>query len=389
VHGLWLFLHYFFLSICLCGKLFDAFFIFAQTVVHVPSLLPLLHHQLRLNNINLMSLLASFRALTLIPYLFLYARFCLGATVDEWRSRSIYQVITDRFALSQGTLWMPCHTDLGPYCGGTWRGILENLDYIQGMNFDAIWISPVVAQLPQLTPDGWSYAGYWQQDLYTINSRYGSLDDLHALIDAVHERGMFFMMDIVVNHMAFSGAANNIDYSILNPFNDAKYYHHYCEMDYSGKNLTSLEECWLGSWFVPLADLRTEDQAVQEIFGDWIEEMVANYSVDGLRIDAGVNVQPDFFTDFVKRAGVFATTEVYLSDDSSACKWQETSGSILNYPLYWPLSSAFTHGGNISGLVDMMESEKSNCRDTTVLGTFSEVSASAPAQRRRDWTDRA
>lgn len=249
---------------------------------------------------------------------------------------------------------------------------MNNLDYIQGMNFDAIWMSPIVAQLPQSTPDGTSYASYWQQNLYGINNKFGSAQDLYNLIDAIHARGMYFMMDIVVNHMAYNGAVDEIDYSVLDPFNDQKYYHNYCEMDYSAKNTTSLEECWLGSWYVPLADLRTEDEIVQQMFGDWIHEMVSNYSVDGLRIDAGANVQPDFFTGFVESAGVFATTEVYLDNDTTACVWQETAGSILNYPIYWPLTDAFQDGGSISDLADMMTSQKTSCKDTTVLGTFSE-----------------
>ena len=299
-----------------------------------------------------------------------------GASIDEWRARSIYQVMTDRFALSENTIWMPCHTEIGPYCGGSWRGIMENLDYIQGMNFDAIWVSPVTAQLPQYTKDGRSYAGYWQQDLYTLNPEFGSLDDFHNLITAVHERGMLFMLDIVTNHMAwnsYEGTVQDIDYSIMRPFNDVKYYHDYCNIDYSGDNLTSLEDCWLGSDYVPLPDLRTEDQEVQDIFGDWIEQMVANYSIDGLRIDAGVNVEPDFFTGFVKKAGIFATAEVYHSNDSVACMWQETAGSILNYPLYWPLTAAFQINGDFSKLTDMITSERAVCQDTTAMGTFSEV----------------
>lgn len=302
-------------------------------------------------------------------------RVSLGATLEEWRDRSIYQVMTDRFAITSGTPFTVngCPTALGPYCGGTWAGLMENLDYIQGMNFDAIWMSPIVAQLPQLTPDGRSYAGYWQQDLYSINYNFGSADDLHALIDEIHRRGMYYMMDVSVNHMAFSGAADKIEYSVLNPFDDEKYYHPYCELDYSGKNLTSLEVCWLGSWFVPLVDLRTEDKAVQDIFGSWIKEMVANYSVDGLRIDTGVNVEPSFFTDFVESAGVFATAEIYLSNDTEACKWEETVGSIINYPLYWPLVAAFTPYGSYDDLTAMMEAQKSSCKDTTALSTFSEV----------------
>lgn len=323
-----------------------------------------------------MSSSALSRALTLASAFLCCLSTASGASVDEWRSRSIYQVMTDRFAWADDAIstFAPCQTQLGIYCGGSWRGVMDKLDYIQGMGFDAVWISPIVNQMPQVTPDGSGYAGYWQQDLYTINTNYGGLDDLHALVDAVHSRGMFIMMDVVVNHMAFSGAANNIDYSVMNPFNDEKYYHSYCEMDYSGDNLTSLEKCWLGSWFVPLADLNTEDKEVQSMFGDWIEGLVSNYSVDGLRIDAGVNVDPEFFPDFVKRAGVFSTAEVYLSDDETACKWQDTVGSILNYPQYWAITDAFkSTDGSMSDLKDTLASVQKNCKDTTSLGTFSEV----------------
>jgi hypothetical protein len=71
----------------------------------------------------------------------------------EWKARSIYQVLTDRFATSGPTDPDP-DIDISnrPYCGGTWQGIIEKLDYIQGMGFDAVWISPV----SKLELDDWS-----------------------------------------------------------------------------------------------------------------------------------------------------------------------------------------------------------------------------------------
>lgn len=61
-------------------------------------------------------------------------------TAAEWREASIYQVLTDRFATTDGT---SPNCDISNYCGGTWKGIENKLDYIQGMGFDAVWISPV------------------------------------------------------------------------------------------------------------------------------------------------------------------------------------------------------------------------------------------------------
>lgn len=53
----------------------------------------------------------------------------------DLRYRSIYQVVTDRFARSDGQN-PPCDPSLRDYCGGTWRGIATKLDYIQEMGFD-------------------------------------------------------------------------------------------------------------------------------------------------------------------------------------------------------------------------------------------------------------
>ncbi len=67
-----------------------------------------------------------------------------------WKRLSIYQLLTDRFARPSDALGNESHhagseSNLRKYLGGTWRGIIEKLDYIQGMGFDAIWISPVVS----------------------------------------------------------------------------------------------------------------------------------------------------------------------------------------------------------------------------------------------------
>lgn len=63
---------------------------------------------------------------------------------EAWKKRSIYQVLTDRFAVADyGNGGPSCDYKNGKYCGGTWQGIISKLDYIQGMGFDAVWISPV------------------------------------------------------------------------------------------------------------------------------------------------------------------------------------------------------------------------------------------------------
>jgi alpha-amylase len=61
-----------------------------------------------------------------------------AATPAEWRTRIVYQVMTDRFALTDNSTTAPCNTAEQVYCGGTWQGIINKLDYIQDMGFTAV-----------------------------------------------------------------------------------------------------------------------------------------------------------------------------------------------------------------------------------------------------------
>lgn len=76
-----------------------------------------------------------------------------AASRDQWLGRSIYQVVTDRFARSDNSTTAPCDAGMGKYCGGTLQGIIYKLDYIQELGFDAIWISPVQKQESTRTAD--------------------------------------------------------------------------------------------------------------------------------------------------------------------------------------------------------------------------------------------
>jgi alpha-amylase len=67
---------------------------------------------------------------------------------------------------------------------------MYNLDYIQGMGFDAIWISPMSAGVTGNTGDGSDYTGYWVTDMATPNPNFGTKDDLIALSNELHNRGI-------------------------------------------------------------------------------------------------------------------------------------------------------------------------------------------------------
>ncbi|KAK1757540.1 glycoside hydrolase family 13 protein, partial [Echria macrotheca] len=320
-----------------------------------------------------MSLLFIMRRVGLLVFLVLLslAQRAAALTAAEWRKQSIYQVMTDRFARSDMSTTAPCDTAKQVYCGGTWKGLISKLDYIQGMGFTAVWISPVTKQMEGETKDGSSYHGFWQQDIWSLNSAFGTRDDLIELSAALHARGMYLMVDMVTNHMAYRGCGSCVDYSLLKPFSSSAYFHPFCFIDYD--NQTSVENCWQGSNTVSLPDLRTENSDVRRIWNDWVSNMVSAYSVDGIRMDSAKHVEPSFWAGFRQAAGVYILGEVYNGDPEYVMPYQQYLDGLLDYPsYYWILQAFGSTTGSISQLVDGINTMKNGGKDTSLYGSFIE-----------------
>lgn len=243
------------------------------------------------------------------------------------------------------------------------------------MGFTAVQISPVVHNIEDDTSVGEAYHGYYQDDLYSVNEHFGTADELTKLSDELHSRDMYLLVDVVVNDMA--QAFNNsipppVDYSLFEPFDKEDYFHSYCNVT-EWTNETNYQDCWLYPYGVALADLDTESETVVKMFGTWIKELISNYTIDGVRIDAAKHVNNDFLPAFVEAAGVFALGEVLTGAVEDFCPYQ-TNGylpGMPNYLEYYPLISVF-NGGQMSTLADMREQARSSCNDTLALGSFVE-----------------
>ena len=126
---------------------------------------------------------------------------------QDWRDQMIYFLLVDRFnnpsSPPKGN--DPCNT----YQGGNFRGIREQLDYLKDLGAGAIWVSPVLANPPWFK-DYWG--GYGIQDFLHVEPRFcsdpaGASHDIEiadnefrSLVDDIHARGMYVILDIVINH---------------------------------------------------------------------------------------------------------------------------------------------------------------------------------------------
>jgi glycosidase len=101
-----------------------------------------------------------------------------------WKESTVYQIYPASFK-STGSGSIPGWGDI--------KGVTSKLDYLKKLGVDIIWTSPIYKS-PQVD------MGYDISDYNDIDPRYGKLEDVDELIAALKQRGMKFMMDLVVNH---------------------------------------------------------------------------------------------------------------------------------------------------------------------------------------------
>ena len=261
--------------------------------------------------------------------------------VDDWersdlREDSIYFVITTRFYDGDTGNNVHCwddskanNPDSDPAWRGDFQGLIDKLDYIKALGFSAIWITPVVTNA-----SGYDYHGYHALDFGSVDVRYESDGATYQdLIDAVHDKGMKIIQDVVWNHSSnfgeeelckmfdkvyddlsdletadcmqvVSGSELNTAYPSYDNLNaDAQFQarldimkdlknngHDTAETYHRERNMgygTSLEQ--QGSMAGDCVDINTENPVVANYITDTYLEY-ANQGVDGFRLDTEKHV---------------------------------------------------------------------------------------------------
>ena len=106
-----------------------------------------------------------------------------SASVDHlwWQHGVIYQIYPRSFQDSNGD------------GVGDLQGILRRIDYLQWLEIQAIWLSPIY-------PSPMADFGYDISDYKGIHPLFGTMEDFDLLLEEVHKRGMKLLLDLVPNH---------------------------------------------------------------------------------------------------------------------------------------------------------------------------------------------
>ena len=100
----------------------------------------------------------------------------------------------------EGTDWYKSENLLGMMLyidnfAGNLKGVREKLDYLEQANVNYIHLMPFLDTVPERSDGGYAVA-----DFRKVRPDLGTMEDLEALTERCHEKGMNICMDFVMNH---------------------------------------------------------------------------------------------------------------------------------------------------------------------------------------------
>ena len=186
---------------------------------------------------------------------------------------------------------------------GDLRGIISKLDYIKSLGVDIIWLSPIYKS--PFVDQGYDIADY-----YAIAEEFGTMEEFDELLAEAKKRGMYIIMDLVINHCSDKHAW--FQKALADPDGEyADYF--YFRKGKNGGAPSNYRSYFGGSCWEPVPgtdkyyfhmfakeqpDLNWENPKVrQELYNMinwWLDKGLA-----GFRIDAIINIKKDLaFPDY-------------------------------------------------------------------------------------------
>ena len=303
---------------------------------------------------------------------------------EQWRDKNIYQLFTDRFAtdgVDRLAGYKPAWTCDGkayPYNrnfhhGGNWKGLRQQLGYLQGMGVTALWISGVQMNDQGKDPNYTPYHQYHAENFFRCDPAMGTFQDLKDLIDDCHGRHIYVILDVAPNHMCDKNGRddNNGMYASWQtyengfkwwndankhsaPFDTLFYFHPYGTIENWGVEPDNKVGQFKGT-----DDLNTEHAAVQDILLKAFKNLIDATDCDGFRVDAIKHVPYNWCRDWAQdlrnhaayrgKSNFLMFGELFEYNNSALAGWCADGygfNSALQFPMMQAMKNVFGYGSS-------------------------------------------
>ncbi len=239
----------------------------------------------------------------------------LVADRQWWKEGTLYQIYPQSFKDSDGDGF------------GDFRGIIEELDYIESLGISAVWMNPFFES--PLVDNGYDVADY-----RAIHPRYGTMKDFEEMLAGLQERGIKFVLDVVVNHSSnqhewFLGAQSSRDNEYYDYYHwwpaekgEPPYRHSLFDPEGGWDYVEANDSYYLHTFAEAQPDLNWENpklrQEVYDIMKFWTEKGVNGFRMDAFQFASKDITYPEFpeghEKEFIKWYGMRPALHDYLKE---------------------------------------------------------------------------
>lgn len=260
--------------------------------------------------------------------------------VPQWLKESVaYQIFPDSFA--QGKECMEIRPEervtesgltVSSRLGGTLRGVIENLPYLQDLGVNLLYLNPIFTAL--------SYHKYDIVDYYHIDPCLGTDGDFRELVDQCHSRGLRVMLDLVFNHLSQKHPLfeDVLEKGEASPYADWFCIHRFPAKDESGHHYESF------AFLEEMPKIHTDQPQAAAYLLDIGRYWLREYGVDGYRLDVANEVSHTFWRRFRRemeavRPDVAIIGEVW--HEAHSFIGRDQFHAVMNYPLLYAVWGFF------------------------------------------------
>lgn len=276
-----------------------------------------------------------------------------------WHDAVVYQIFVDRFNAAHDEPPMLAH-DAAPitdFYGGTLRGIIEKLDYLQSLGITCIWLSPIF--------ESPTHHGYNASDYFTVAARYGTNDTLRQLIRDAHQRGMRVMLDFVANHTSHEHPAFLAAQRDLNS-ETRDWYAFSDDSPHSYRGYAAVRN---------MPELLTDNPKVQRYLFDAALHWLNDFGADALRLDYVPGPSHAFWTLFQQAIKTHVPQALTIGEITGPLEYvipyAGRMDAFMDFPLADVLRRVFAaREQSLTTLFQYLEERRTLLPDTMARGTL-------------------
>jgi glycosidase len=202
------------------------------------------------------------------------------------------------------------------YWGGDLKSLKSKLDYIKDLNIDIVYLNPI--------PDSLSNHKYDATDYMKISEEYGTMEDLKALSDTLHQKGMKIILDGVFNHV---GINNTIFKEAKNPKSKYRSWFDFNDAYPKGVRL------WYDVPSLPEWNLENED--VRNYIYKDKDSVIRSYlrnGIDGWRLDVAFDIGYEFLEELTYYAHLEKPGSMIVGETWNYPKeWLKSMDGVMNF----------------------------------------------------------